>query len=92
MVRPKPHCLPSVYAVAGRSVATGTKRADSDLELVVVGDVDLLERGPALERVQGAIGRKVDLNFHTPEDWRQLASNGVVQQILSMDRLEVMER
>lgn len=50
------------------SVARGSDRPDSD--------VDMFDLGPVLQRLQQALGREVDLNLHTPSEWRALAADG----------------
>lgn len=50
------------------SIAQGTERADSDVDLMVVGKVDVFDLGEPIDRIQRVLGREVDLNLHTPKN------------------------
>lgn len=69
------------------SVARGTERADSDLDLLVVGSPDYLELGLAIERHRAAIGRPTDLNPHTEQEWERRKDESVIRSILEGERL-----
>ncbi|WP_183845590.1 MULTISPECIES: nucleotidyltransferase family protein [unclassified Rhizobium] len=45
-------------AFACGSVARGSDRPDSDVDLMVVGDVDMFDLGPVLQRLQQTLGRE----------------------------------
>ncbi|MNE80118.1 Nucleotidyltransferase domain protein [compost metagenome] len=74
------------------SVARGTERVDSDLDLMVVGTMDVLELGSATQKISDAVGRTVDLNLHSPEEWQRLQDDRVVRSILEGERILVIER
>lgn len=74
------------------SIVEGTERPDSDVDLMVVGDVDVFELGAAIERIQEALGREVDLNLHTPEEWRALESDHVTRAILKGEKIMMMDQ
>ncbi len=65
------------------SVAAGRERPHSDLDVMIVGRLDMVELEPAIERLSKAIGRKVDLNLHTPEQWYLLQSDKVMRSIVN---------
>lgn len=71
------------------STVEGTERPDSDVDLMVVGDIDVFEVGAAIERVQKIIGREVDLNLHTPEEWTALQSDHLIKTILKSEKILV---
>lgn len=68
-------------AVVFGSVARGEERADSDLDLLVVGDVGLLDLASAIANIEAAIGRRVDLLVYDPEDWREVRNGSVMRAI-----------
>lgn len=74
------------------SIAQRTERADSDVDLMVVGDVDVIDLGEAIERIQKVLGREVDLNLHTPEEWEALQSDRVIEAILKKMKVTVIEQ
>ncbi|WP_244564530.1 nucleotidyltransferase domain-containing protein [Rhizobium sullae] len=72
------------------SVARGFERPDSDVDLMVVGDIDVFELGPTLEKLQKVLGRAVDLNLHTPSEWQALAGDQVIGAIMKEERIMVV--
>lgn len=71
------------------SVAAGTDTSESDIDLVVVGDVDLFDVSPLLDAVQGDLGRSVHVNIYSPQEW---ASNDpVLAAIKNGPRVDLLE-
>lgn len=81
-----------ILAFVFGSIARGAERAESDLDLMIVGDLDILELGPAIERIGDATGRLVDLNLHAPEDWDRLQGDRVITKIMNGERIAVVDR
>ncbi|MGH8674530.1 MAG: nucleotidyltransferase domain-containing protein [Burkholderiales bacterium] len=52
------------------SVAKGTERRGSDVDVMVVGDVSFAEASEALGRAQETIGREVNPSVYAPADFR----------------------
>jgi len=52
------------------SVAKGTERRASDVDVMVIGDVSFAEASEALGRAQEAIGREVNPSVYAPADFR----------------------
>lgn len=71
------------------STVQGTELPGSDVDLMVVGSVDVFEIGLAIERIQKIVGREVDLYLHTPEEWRALESDHVIKAILKSEKIMV---
>lgn len=71
------------------SVAAGTDRGDSDIDLVLVGDVDLFEVSPLLDAVQLQLGRPVHANVYRPEEWA--SEDPVLATIKNGARVDLME-
>ncbi|MGR9449161.1 nucleotidyltransferase domain-containing protein [Rhizobium leguminosarum] len=74
------------------SMAQGTERPDSDVDLIVVGDLDAFELGPAIERIQEALGRELDLNLHSPSEWDELRSDRLIAAIMTKEKIMVIEQ
>lgn len=80
-----------ILAFVFGSVVQGTERPDSDVDLMVVGNVDIFDLGAAIERIQNTIGRDVDVNLHTPEEWRALKNDRLVKSILNGEKIMVFD-
>jgi predicted nucleotidyltransferase len=69
------------FAFVFGSMAKGTDRPDSDIDLIVVGDVDLLTLAVAIEAVETSLGRSVHLLSYSTEEWDQTAAEPVMKSI-----------
>ena len=74
------------------SVASGTDRASSDIDLMVIGDkVDYADVFAALQKVEAELGRTVNPNVMTPTDWhRKRKQAGFASRIAKLPRLFVI--
>lgn len=72
------------------SIVKGTDRPDSDVDLMVVGDVDIFEMGEATQKLEEILGREIDLNLHSSEEWKQLAGDRVIGAIMDEDKIMVV--
>ena len=52
------------------SAARGEQRADSDIDLMVIGDVSLRQLAPVLTRVERELGRQVNALIYSEQEWR----------------------
>ncbi len=72
------------------SVAKGTDTEHSDVDLIVVGTVPLLQVSEALLRAEGEIGRALHVSLYEPHEWRALLDRDpVMAQIAQGPRLEL---
>jgi predicted nucleotidyltransferase len=72
------------------SVAKGTDTAQSDIDLMVIGDeLDLAELYTALQNAEAVLRRKVSPIFLSPKDWRRKASQkgSFVGQLITQPKL-----
>lgn len=53
------------------SLAKATERAESDVDVMVIGDLDFGEVVSALRSAQDRIGREVNPSVFAPEEWRR---------------------
>jgi predicted nucleotidyltransferase len=58
------------------SIARGEERAGSDVDLMVIGDVSFTELVDALHPTQEILGREVNPNVYTPDEWSEKAAGG----------------
>jgi predicted nucleotidyltransferase len=72
------------------SVARGEEQADSDLDLLVVGDVSLLDLAPAIIAIEEAVGRRVDLLLYGPGEWTEVREQSVMRTIRKDAKIVVM--
>lgn len=74
------------------SVVNGDERPNSDVDLLIVGDLDVFELGETIERLHATLGRQIDLNVYTPDEWRALGNNRAIGAIMKGNKIMVMGR
>jgi DNA-binding transcriptional ArsR family regulator len=80
----------NVAAVYG-SMATGTETSGSDIDLLIIGSVKMIELAPPLEQATGKLWRQINPTLYTPEEFAQKArSSHFVQSILGKPLLFVI--
>jgi predicted nucleotidyltransferase len=72
------------------SVASGTDRATSDIDLLVVGHVDLFEISPLLTEAEKELGRPIHLSLVGPEQWASWRQNGMGYAIANGPKIMVI--
>lgn len=72
------------------SIAKDADRPDSDIDFMVIGDVDLFDLAQVIEELQVKLGRPIDLNLHTPQEWAALQNDRVVLSILAGKTIDVI--
>jgi predicted nucleotidyltransferase len=58
------------------SIAAGEQQPSSDVDLMIIGDIELKTVVPAVRQVEEQIGREVNPTIHRPEDFRQRLAAG----------------
>lgn len=79
----------AVVVVFG-SVARGGERPDSDLDLLIVGNVGLLDLAPAVAGIEKAVGRRVDLLLYEPEEWAKVREQSVMRAVREEEKIVVL--
>ena len=71
------------------SVARGAEKADSDVDVIVVGDIAFSEVVVALSSVQETIGREINPTVYPPDEFRAklLKKNHFIKTILASERI-----
>ncbi len=74
------------------SSARGAQGADSDIDVMVIGDVTLKELTPALKRAEIELGRQVNAVLYTADEWNQRkdAGNPFVANVSNAEKVFVM--
>ena len=71
------------------SVAAGRDHAGSDIDLALVGEVDLFDVSPLLDPLQADLGRPVHASVYSQQDWA--SDNPVLRSIRQSPRIDLME-
>ena len=64
------------------SWAAGKARADSDIDVLLVGDADFDEALGALQSVGKRVGRRIDMTLFSPVELERMADSGFMAKIL----------
>lgn len=73
------------------SVARGEERPDSDIDMMVIGDVEFMKLHAMAAELEKRLGRYVHLNIYGTDEWNELvATDPVVAAIASGPRMELM--
>ncbi|MCH7591655.1 MAG: NACHT domain-containing protein [Planctomycetes bacterium] len=76
------------------SAARGEQRADSDIDLMLIGDVSLRELTPALKQAELELGRQVNVVVYSRAEWdrRCAEGNAFVRRVLSTKNQPIIGR
>ena len=81
--------LAAVYG----SIASGTERSGSDVDMLVIGTVKMIDLVPLLERATGKLRRQINPTLYTPKEFSQRAGRShFVQSVLGKPLLFVLGR
>jgi DNA-binding transcriptional ArsR family regulator len=74
------------------SLATGSERSDSDIDLMIVGQVSPTELALPLRRARELLGREINPTIYTPAefDQKRAANNLFLRQVLDKPKLFVL--
>ncbi len=79
------------FAFVFGSVAKGTDRQGSDIDLLIVGDVDLFAVSMALEPAEKQLSRAIHQNIYSTSEWESMASKqSVMKSILKGEKILVI--
>ncbi len=78
-------------AVVYGSMAGGTETSVSDIDLLIIGSVKMIELSPLLEKATGKLGRQVNPSLYTLEEFSQKARRShFLQSVLGKPLLFVI--
>lgn len=74
------------------SVARGTETSNSDIDLMLVGQIKLEDVVDLAYPVQQELGRPINTRIYTPEEWQQLLQDGssFIKDVLAHARLDLI--
>jgi predicted nucleotidyltransferase len=71
------------------SVAAGKDTSESDIDLAVVGDVDLFTVSPLLDLVERELGRPIHVNVYSENEWSS-SQDKILQSIKDGPRINLI--
>jgi len=76
------------------STASGKAGPDSDIDLLVIGEVTLSELAQALYSTQEALEREINPRVYSSDEWERLVKSGnrFVREVLQKPRIELLEQ
>jgi len=86
----KPVASRLIEAFVFGSVAAGKDTSQSDVDLALVGDVDLFEVSPLVDQAEKVLGRPVHVNVYGRDEWTA-ERDAVLRTIKSGPRIDLME-
>ena len=74
------------------SVASGKESANSDLDLMLIGDISFAEAVTALHSVQETLSREINPKVYRSDEWKQLLKKkeAFINEVLVKPRLDVI--
>jgi predicted nucleotidyltransferase len=74
------------------SYARGEQDADSDIDLLIIGDVSLRELTPGLKQAEHEMGRQVNIAVYSEKEWRErrLDGNPFVTDVLKGQKVFII--
>ena len=74
------------------SAARGEQRADSDIDLMVIGDVRLRELTPGLKQAEAELGRQINPVVYSQQEWRERLRQGTpfVRSVVANEKEYIM--
>ena len=80
------------FAFIYGSFAGGRENADSDVDLLIVGDVDLNVIDAALQRLEKALGRSVNYVLYDPQEFKEKVTtkDGFISNVLDGEKIALV--
>ncbi len=81
-----------VWAFIFGSIAQGKERSASDIDLMIIGDLDFSEIVKELYEVQGTLGREINPKIYSEQEWRKLyiKKEGFIQEVLRRSIINII--
>lgn len=76
------------------SIARGTDRADSDVDLMIVGDLRLRELSTALRKAEDILGREISPTIYSAEEYQaeEEKEDSFISRIHRGSRIDIIEK
>jgi len=87
-----PHADTIHHAFLYGSIARGEERGESDIDLMVIGDVPFLDVVTAVSPLQESLGREINPTVFTPAEFRRRIKEGdhFLTRVMSEERVDLM--
>ena len=74
------------------SVAKGTENLGSDIDVLIIGDIDFSEIVTALYPAQASLGREINPKVYSKEEWKRCLQKQdlFIQEVLNNSKLFIM--
>lgn len=72
------------------SVATSSDTSESDIDLAVVGNVDLFSLSPLLDNAERDVGRHIHVSLYSEVEWAS-TDDAVIRDIKAGPRIDLIE-
>ena len=74
------------------SVASGKETSASDVDLIIIGDVNFVEAVSALYSVQKILGREINPKIYSKGEWIQMqkTNDAFIKEVLAKPRMDVI--
>ncbi|HHF7373841.1 TPA: nucleotidyltransferase domain-containing protein, partial [Legionella bozemanae] len=74
------------------SVAKGTENLGSDIDVLIIGEVDFTEAVEALYAAQASLGREINPKIYSREQWKASLQKQdlFIQEVLNNPKLFIM--
>ena len=73
------------------SMANGTDKAHSDIDLMVIGNVDMLELYDILAPLDKELGRPIHISHYDHEELNKVIDDKIVQRIFEGPKMMVID-
>lgn len=80
------------HAFVFGSVASGKAQSNSDIDLLLVGDLDFTHVVRRLYPLQADLGREINPKIYTPAEWQELCDQqgSFIQDVMNKPRLNIL--
>jgi predicted nucleotidyltransferase len=80
------------WAFVFGSVASGKETSDSDIDLMIIGDVKFTEAVGALYSIQATLGREINPKIYRKDEWIQMLDHkdAFIKEVMLKPRMDVM--
>lgn len=74
------------------SVASGKESSESDIDLMIIGELEFAQVVASLYAVQQALGREINPKVYSQEEWKQAVDTGnaFTREVLANPRMDVI--
>ena len=80
------------WAFVFGSMASGKESPQSDIDLMIIGQLEFAQVVASLYSAQQALGREINPKVYTPEEWKQSVDtdNAFTREVLAKPRMDVI--